>query len=95
VIYTGTWDGKVLKVVNGQIDKEIRLVDGKSQTCGTYDGEAICGRPLGIRRLNAQLLIVADAYYGIFTIDFEKGSIFHLKFLSHLYSIYRYVSKSI
>lgn len=27
----------------------------------------------GIRRLNAQLLVLADAYFGIFTVDIEKG----------------------
>ena len=27
----------------------------------------------GIRRLNAQLLVLADAYFGVFTVDIEKG----------------------
>jgi hypothetical protein len=32
-----------------------------------------CGRPLGLRRLNKNLLICTDAYLGIITIDVEKG----------------------
>lgn len=35
--------------------------------------EPVCGRPLGIRRLNKDLLVFADAYRGLFTVDVEKG----------------------
>ncbi|KAI1727858.1 strictosidine synthase domain-containing protein [Ditylenchus destructor] len=71
-IYTGTWDGKILKIVDGVITKTVRLTN--ETVCGTFDTEPVCGRPLGIRRLNSELLIVADAYFGIYTIDFEKES---------------------
>lgn len=43
---------------------------------GKYDTEPLCGRPLGIRRLNSNLLIVADAYLGIFVVDFNKSELF-------------------
>jgi hypothetical protein len=32
-----------------------------------------CGRPLGIRRQNAEQFIVADSVLGIFAVNFEKG----------------------
>ncbi|KAI6197487.1 hypothetical protein M3Y94_01229900 [Aphelenchoides besseyi] len=72
VLFTGTWDGKIVKVRNGKIEKTLRLVDSNGE-CATYDTEPQCGRPLGIRRLNKDLLIVADTYHGVFTVDFEKG----------------------
>jgi hypothetical protein len=49
---------------------------------GTYDTEPICGRPLGIRRLNASHLVVADAYLGIFVLEFSNGDLLcHFKIL--------------
>lgn len=42
---------------------------------GTYDTEPKCGRPLGIRRLNEREFIVADAYSGLYTVDFENGQL--------------------
>ncbi|TKR87410.1 hypothetical protein L596_011812 [Steinernema carpocapsae] len=71
-LYTGTWDGQVLEIVNGVISKSIRFAHGKE--CGTYEGEPICGRPLGIRRLNSKELVVADAYLGIFLVDFDANT---------------------
>lgn len=32
-LYTGTWDGKVLKIVNGQIKRTFYLAE-KSDECG-------------------------------------------------------------
>lgn len=34
---------------------------------------ALCGRPLGIRRFNAKQFIVADAFLGLLLVDFENG----------------------
>ncbi|KAI6207192.1 Adipocyte plasma membrane-associated protein [Aphelenchoides fujianensis] len=56
VLYTGTWDGKIVKVRGGKIEKTLRLVDPAAE-CATYDTEPQCGRPLGIRRLNKDLLV--------------------------------------
>uniref|UniRef100_A0A1I7ZFT3 Str_synth domain-containing protein n=1 Tax=Steinernema glaseri TaxID=37863 RepID=A0A1I7ZFT3_9BILA len=71
-LYTGTWDGKVVEIVNGAITKSIRFT--KEVNCATYEGEPLCGRPLGIRRLNSKELVVADAYLGIFVVDFEANT---------------------
>lgn len=72
-LYTGTWDAKIVKIVNGVIEKSLRLT--KRTDCdGSFDSEPLCGRPLGIRRLNSQELIVVDAYLGIFIVDFDKGT---------------------
>ncbi|KAI6229855.1 Adipocyte plasma membrane-associated protein [Aphelenchoides fujianensis] len=73
VLYTGTWDGKIVKVRGGKIEKTLRLVDPAAE-CATYDTEPQCGRPLGIRRLNKDLLVVVDTYHGVFTVDFAKGT---------------------
>ncbi|CAK5083906.1 unnamed protein product [Meloidogyne enterolobii] len=75
VIYTGTWDGKLLKIVNGIVEKSLKIKPGKKTfACGaTYHTEPKCGRPLGIRRLNEREFIVAEAYSGLYTVDFEKG----------------------
>jgi len=71
-IYTGTWDAKLLKIVDGVMQKTLRLTN---QThCGSFDTEPICGRPLGLRRLNSEQIVVVDAYLGIFLVNFEKGS---------------------
>uniref|UniRef100_A0A914LCI7 Uncharacterized protein n=1 Tax=Meloidogyne incognita TaxID=6306 RepID=A0A914LCI7_MELIC len=61
VIYTGTWDGKLLKIVNGIVEKSLKIKPGKKTfACGaTYHTEPKCGRPLGIRRLNERGFIVA------------------------------------
>ncbi|KAI6209107.1 Adipocyte plasma membrane-associated protein [Aphelenchoides besseyi] len=73
-IYTGTWDGKIVKIVNATISKVLRLVECDLK-CGTYEDEPICGRPMGIRRLNSREFVVADAYLGIFVVNFEDESI--------------------
>jgi hypothetical protein len=44
-----------------------------NQLSGTYSGGPKTGRPLGIRRLNSDCLVVADAYLGVFKVDFERG----------------------
>ncbi|KAK0411989.1 hypothetical protein QR680_005970 [Steinernema hermaphroditum] len=71
-LYTGTWDGEVVEIVGGAITKSIRFTDAKE--CATFESEPVCGRPLGIRRLNAKELVVADAYLGIFVVDFEANT---------------------
>uniref|UniRef100_A0A914ZKU2 Strictosidine synthase conserved region domain-containing protein n=1 Tax=Parascaris univalens TaxID=6257 RepID=A0A914ZKU2_PARUN len=70
-IYTGTQDGIILEIYNGEIRREIRF---KSGPCGSYEQEPICGRPLGIRRLNSEEIVVMDAYFGIFSVNFGRGT---------------------
>ncbi|KAF8370548.1 hypothetical protein PRIPAC_76977 [Pristionchus pacificus] len=72
-IYTGVHDGRLLKIVGGKIVKEIRLGDTQRQF-GGYEDEIHLGRPLGIRKMEGEKMIIADAYLGVFIADFENGS---------------------
>jgi hypothetical protein len=38
-------------------------------TCGTYAAEPVCGRPLGMEFDSENILLVADAYYGLVSVD--------------------------
>ncbi|KAI6234345.1 Adipocyte plasma membrane-associated protein [Aphelenchoides fujianensis] len=71
-IYTGTWDGRLVKLVNGTIERTIRLGENRTD-CIEYENEPKCGRPMGIRRLNGREFVVVDAYLGVFVVDFESG----------------------
>uniref|UniRef100_A0A914EA74 Strictosidine synthase conserved region domain-containing protein n=1 Tax=Acrobeloides nanus TaxID=290746 RepID=A0A914EA74_9BILA len=77
VIYAAVEDGRILKVVNGKIVKEVILVkDKECQTSGDrLKNPHKCGRPLGMRRLNKDLIVFADAYLGVVTVDVEKGEV--------------------
>ncbi|XP_061481620.1 adipocyte plasma membrane-associated protein isoform X1 [Rhineura floridana] len=66
VLFTGTADGKILKIENGEVHTLVRLGHGP---CRTREDEPTCGRPLGIRVGPNNTLIVADAYYGLFEIN--------------------------
>nr|XP_056708639.1 adipocyte plasma membrane-associated protein [Euleptes europaea] len=72
VLFTGTADGKILKIEDGQIQTIARLGHGP---CGTGGDELTCGRPLGIRVGPKKTLFVADAYYGIFEIFPSSGEV--------------------
>ncbi|CAJ0956079.1 unnamed protein product, partial [Mesorhabditis belari] len=73
-LYTGLYDGRVVKIENGKIVKSIKLT--KEKECGTYDTEPRCGRPLGIRRIGnvGESFYVVDAYRGIEIVDFKEGT---------------------
>ncbi|VDL64024.1 unnamed protein product [Nippostrongylus brasiliensis] len=71
-IYTGLYDGRVVHIRDGKIVKEVRFT--KQKNCGNFKAEPICGRPLGIRRLNQKELVVADAYLGIYIVDMKAGT---------------------
>ncbi|ETN71300.1 strictosidine synthase [Necator americanus] len=75
-IYTGLYDGRVVHIKNGKIVKEVRFT--KQTKCGSFETEPLCGRPLGIRRLNKKEFVVADAYLGIFVVDLKAGTFRHL-----------------
>jgi sugar lactone lactonase YvrE len=68
---------ELVKVVNGKIVKKIFISTTKE--CFLKPHSA-CGRPLGIRRLNKDLFIYADAVKGLGTVNFETGE---LKTLVH------------
>ncbi|CAD5212713.1 unnamed protein product [Bursaphelenchus okinawaensis] len=80
-LYTGTADGRVIKIVDGKVEKYINLRDDFG-TRGKFETEPHFGRPLGIRRLNADCLVVADAYNGVFKVDLNRGLVTQI-FCSH------------
>lgn len=70
VLYSGTADGRIIKMVGHRIHTVARL--GK-QPCGSREDEHTCGRPLGIRVGPNGTLFVADAYLGLFRVDPNTG----------------------
>ncbi|XP_032071388.1 adipocyte plasma membrane-associated protein [Thamnophis elegans] len=72
VLFTGTADGKILRIENGKISTLARLGHGP---CGTREDEPTCGRPLGIRVGPNSTLFVIDAYYGLFEINPISGAV--------------------
>lgn len=66
VMFTGTSDGRIIKIENGEIDTIARFGSGP---CKTRDDEPACGRPLGIRVGPKGTLFVADAYKGLFEVN--------------------------
>jgi len=74
IIYTGLWDGRIVKIENGIITKEARLIPKPNANCdASFDSEPICGRPLGIRRFDKDRFLIADAYLGLFLLNFDTG----------------------
>ncbi|NWR77623.1 APMAP protein, partial [Centropus unirufus] len=70
VLFTGTADGKIIKIEDGEIHTVARIGHGP---CGTREDEPTCGRPLGIRVGPNNTLFVADAYYGLYEVDPSTG----------------------
>lgn len=70
VLYSGTADGRIIKMVGRRIHTVARL--GR-QPCGSREDEPTCGRPLGIRVGPNGTLFVADAYLGLFRVDPNTG----------------------
>lgn len=63
--------------------ERLRLVDsdGWARACdGSYYSFPKCGRPLGVRfhHEDDNLLLVADAYYGLYEVDLRNGEVFGL-----------------
>ncbi|NWI56809.1 APMAP protein, partial [Calyptomena viridis] len=70
VLFTGTADGKIIKIEDGEIQTIARIGHGP---CGAFEDEPTCGRPLGIRVGPNNTLFVADAYYGLYEVDPDTG----------------------
>ncbi|XP_052580802.1 adipocyte plasma membrane-associated protein isoform X3 [Peromyscus californicus insignis] len=71
-MFTGTADGRVLKLENGEIETIARFGSGP---CKTRDDEPTCGRPLGIRAGPNGTLFVVDAYKGLFEVNPQKRAV--------------------
>lgn len=72
VIFTGTADGRVVKLENGEVETIARFGSGP---CKTRDDEPTCGRPLGIRAGPNGTLFVVDAYKGLFEVNPQKRAV--------------------
>ncbi|XP_038607055.1 adipocyte plasma membrane-associated protein [Tachyglossus aculeatus] len=72
VMFTGTADGRIVKIESGELTTVARLGKGP---CKTREDEPTCGRPLGIRVGPNGTLFVADAYQGIFEVDPNTGDV--------------------
>ncbi|XP_059422745.1 adipocyte plasma membrane-associated protein [Carassius carassius] len=72
VFYTGTADGKIVKIEGRNIHVLATL--GKPP-CGSREYEHTCGRPLGIRLGPNGTLFVADAYLGLFEVNPVTGEV--------------------
>ncbi|NWH41299.1 APMAP protein, partial [Chloropsis hardwickii] len=70
VLFTGTADGKIIKIEDGEIQTIARIGHGP---CGGREDEPTCGRPLGMRVGPNNTLFVADAYYGLYEVDPDTG----------------------
>ncbi|XP_043992769.1 adipocyte plasma membrane-associated protein [Gambusia affinis] len=71
VFFTGTADGKILKLIGRRI---VTLATLGRPPCGTREDEPTCGRPLGIKVGPNGTLFVADAYLGVFEVDPATGA---------------------
>ncbi|GAA6110389.1 adipocyte plasma membrane-associated protein [Tachysurus ichikawai] len=75
ILYTGTADGKIVKIDGRKISVVATL--GKPP-CGSPEQEHVCGRPLGIKVGPNGTLFVADAYLGLFEVNPVTGETTHL-----------------
>ncbi|XP_014904435.1 adipocyte plasma membrane-associated protein [Poecilia latipinna] len=73
-IYTGTVDGKLWRIGP---DDSLVLITHMGQDlpeCGSSsDYEPVCGRPHGVRLDRHGQLVVADSYFGLYSVDPETG----------------------
>uniref|UniRef100_A0A4W3I4S1 Zgc:194209 n=1 Tax=Callorhinchus milii TaxID=7868 RepID=A0A4W3I4S1_CALMI len=66
-VYTGTVDGKLWRIHDNQLTFVAQMGQDVSG-CGSFESEALCGRPHGVRFDKDGYLIVADSYYGLYRV---------------------------
>ncbi|XP_053572836.1 adipocyte plasma membrane-associated protein isoform X2 [Bombina bombina] len=71
-LYTGTVDGKLWQIRDGQLSFITQMGKNVSE-CGTSDFEPVCGRPHGVRMDRSGHLIVVDSYFGLFKVHPQTG----------------------
>lgn len=71
VFFTGTADGKILKLIGRRI---VTVTTLGRPPCGSREDEPTCGRPLGIKVGPNGTLFVADAYLGVFEVNPTTGA---------------------
>jgi len=72
-IYTGTSDGRIIKISNGLISTVARL--GYPPPCGDEGNKRKCSFPLGMRFDHSGQLIVCDPYQGLHKINVATGEV--------------------
>lgn len=73
-IYTGTEGGEIYKITGDKVT----LVAKLGKKCEGLWEEEVCGRPLGMRFNKDGRLFVIDAYYGLYAVNVDTGSVQHL-----------------
>uniref|UniRef100_A0A0R3RK60 Str_synth domain-containing protein n=1 Tax=Elaeophora elaphi TaxID=1147741 RepID=A0A0R3RK60_9BILA len=64
----------MISIEHGIIRKTSRFGSVNPDLCdGRFDMEPKCGRPLGLRQLDAETVLAIDSHLGIFSVNFEKG----------------------
>lgn len=70
-LFTGLKDGRIIELKG---DKLVRVLRQPRIACSHYDTEQACGRPLGLRNLDENNLVYADAYLGLIKLDLSTGN---------------------
>lgn len=84
-LYAGCADGRIVRInarhlinLHSNGDEVVSLIaytgdasraEAAGLKCGSYAAEPICGRPLGMIVDDDHTLLVADAYYGLLSVD--------------------------
>ncbi|KAK0063243.1 adipocyte plasma membrane-associated protein [Biomphalaria pfeifferi] len=71
-LYTGTADGKIWRIKDGQL-KLVTRTGRDDAACGQFHMEPLCGRPKGMKLDSEGYLIVADSYKGILKVNVDTG----------------------
>ncbi|KAL3853839.1 hypothetical protein ACJMK2_017340 [Sinanodonta woodiana] len=76
-VYTGTADGKVVAIRNGQLTLVVLSVHTKNKVplLGSYDYEPLCGRPKGMKVGPDGHLYLVDSYKGLFRINLQNKAL--------------------
>jgi sugar lactone lactonase YvrE len=72
-VYTGVSDGRIVRIRNDRY-KTVAQFGDPEKCINPWEIEK-CGRPLGLRFDSKGLLYVADAYYGLHTVNVTSGKI--------------------
>ncbi|CAL4156078.1 unnamed protein product, partial [Meganyctiphanes norvegica] len=71
-IFVGVHDGTIQKIYGEDFDQIVQVTQ-TGEKCEGPGKENVCGRPLGLRFAPNGRLLVADAYYGILSVDVDTG----------------------
>uniref|UniRef100_A0A3Q3AQD8 Zgc:194209 n=1 Tax=Kryptolebias marmoratus TaxID=37003 RepID=A0A3Q3AQD8_KRYMA len=72
-VYTGSVDGKLWRIGPDDSLTFITHTGQNRPECSSTDYEPVCGRPHGVRLDRRGQLIVADSYFGLYSVDPQMG----------------------